>query len=246
MSMQYVLVTGATAGTGLAIARRFLQAGYGVYISSRRAEDARKTAASLAEEYQLPVQGFRLDPAEGEAGVSAIFAEIDDLHALVLNSANLGMTPSLADPLTLEIAEWAEVINTNVIWNFALARHAARRMRAHSGAIVFIGSNTSRRAIAGRSAYIASKGAISSLSKALAMDLAPYGIRVNCLMPGMIGTIRWDARSAAEQEMSKRHIPLGKVASYDEIAEGAFFLAHSATQSTGTDMIIDGGVDGRL
>ena len=119
-------------------------------------------------------------------------------------------------------------------------------MQDHGGAIVFIGSNTCRRAIAGRSAYVASKGAIASMTKALAMDFAPYGIRVNCLMPGMIATIRWDARSAAEQEVCNKQIPLGKVATYDDIAEGAFFLAHCATQSTGTEMIIDGGVDARL
>lgn len=246
MSVKYVLITGATAGTGLAIARRFLKEGYGVYITSRREEDAKKAAAALADSFKLPVRGFKLDPADGEAGVSAIFEEIDDLHALVLNSANLGMTPSLANPLTLDIKEWAEVINTNVVWNFTLARSAARLMQDHGGAIVFIGSNTCRRAIAGRSAYVASKGAIASMTKALAMDFAPYGIRVNCLMPGMIATIRWDARSAAEQEVCNKQIPLGKVATYDDIAEGAFFLAHSATQSTGTEMIIDGGVDARL
>jgi len=233
MSVKYVLITGATAGTGLAIARRFLKEGYGVYITSRREEDAKKAAAALADSFKLPVRGFKLDPADGEAGVSAIFEEIDDLHALVLNSANLGMTPSLANPLTLDIKEWSEVINTNVVWNFTLARSAARLMQDHGGAIVFIGSNTCRRAIA-------------SMTKALAMDFAPYGIRVNCLMPGMIATIRWDARSAAEQEVCNKQIPLGKVATYDDIAEGAFFLAHSATQSTGTEMIIDGGVDARL
>ncbi len=240
--MKTLLITGAARGTGLAIARRFLQSGYGVYLTSRRGEEAEETARELAAEFQLPVRGLKLDPAEGEAGVTQLFAEIPQLDVLVLNAADMGVG---ANPLTVELADWAEVIQTNVIWNFNLARTAARLMKERGGSILFIGSNTGRRAIGERSAYIASKGALSALTRALAVDLADYRIRVNNLLPGVIATERWNRRSAEDQQTRYDRIPLAKAATFEEVAEAAFYLAH-ATQCTGTELVVDGGAEIKL
>ena len=119
-----------------------------------------------------------------EADVKRIFADIRArgylLTTLVCNAANLGIGQK-----TMEVgmAEFTDVLNTNVGWNFMLAREAARQMmEAGGGSIVFITSNTAYRAIPDRVAYGASKGAILSMMRALALDLGKYNIKVNSVL----------------------------------------------------------------
>lgn len=247
MTHPWVLVTGAAAGTGLTIARHFMQAGYGAFLTSRDGAAAEEAAASLRKDFDLPAIGVGLDPADGEKAVVDMFARLQQdqvrLEALVLNAANMGIG---MDPLTVDGTEWAEVIRTNVVWNFLISRHAARMMKDNGGgSITFIGSNTCRRAISERSAYIASKGALAGMTKALAIDLAQYNIRVNCLMPGVIATTRWNARTPESQLDRTDRIPLGKVATFDDIAEAVLYMAR-AGQLTGSELVLDGGVDAKL
>ncbi len=239
------LVTGAASGTGLAIASRFLKEGYGVFISSRREEDAKAAASALGN----GAFGVKLDPSDGEAGVAKAFSEIRErgcaLNAAVLNAANLGMgMNALSAPLEL----WSEVIQTNVVWNFDIARQAAIMMKERGcGSILFIGSNTCRRAIPERSAYIASKGALLSLSKALAVELGRYGIRSNCILSGPIMTSRWASLSESARKAKIARSPLNRIASFEDIAGAAYFLSSSeASDITGSELAVDGGLDANL
>lgn len=240
--MKRLFITGAAHGTGTAIARRFMSDGWGTVLTSRKEETAKHTAEALSAEFVLPALGIKLDPADGTDAVDAVFERLEPPDALVLNSASMGIG---MNPLTVGIAEWSEVIQTNVIWNFAIARAAARKMKDRGGSIVFLSSNTCRRAIQDRSAYIASKGAICAMAKALAVDLSRYRIRVNCILPGVINTDRWQARPETDKQSRLSHIPLGKTAEFGEIAEGVFYLAN-ATQCTGTELVIDGGAESKL
>jgi len=242
-----VLITGASGGTGFAIAEKFAKEGYGVFISSRRKESAEVAAEKIQSKYNVFTLGFKID-TESTDDLNEAFAKIEQsgyyLQSLVLNAADLGINMPV---LTVEIGDWMKVIQTNLGWNFAIAQRAARIMTKNGGTIVFIGSNTAARAIRNRSAYIASKGGICSLAKALAVDLGEYGIRVNCLTAGSIKTVRWEALSPEDQATKRKRVPINDIADFEDIADGVWFLSSDMSKNiTGTTLIVDGGADAQL
>ena len=193
-----MLVTGGTVGTGFAIAERFAKEGYDVFITSRDRKRAQDAAQKISEKYPVAATGYELD-IRNEQAVIDLFNDVDRqdriVQTVVLNSADLGFgtDPTKGmDFFTVSVEEFQRVFETNLVWNFMIIRQAAIRMKEkHKGAIVFIGSNTAYRAIPNRSAYCASKGGILAMSKAFAVDLGPYGIRCNVVLPGTIKTQRW-------------------------------------------------------
>ncbi len=238
-----VFVTGATNGTGYAIAARFAKEGYDVFIGSREQARADEAAASIARDYGVNAWGFGMKVFD-EDDVKRIFAEIRArgylLDALVLNAANLGIKQKT---LEVPISGFMEVLNTNMGWNFMLAREAALQMKEYGGgAIVFITSNTAYRAIPDRVAYGASKSGILGMMRALALDLGKYNIRVNAVLPGMIKTERWlnnynDCRNAPSN-----YTPLGDIAEFEDVANAAYFLGcEQSRNTTGAELTVDGG-----
>lgn len=238
-----VFVTGATNGTGYAIAKRFAEEGYDVFLTSRSKENAEAAAANLAAETDSNVVGYGLE-AFNEAQVKATFADIRQrgylLDTLVCNAANLGIEQ---DTLTVDIKDFMEVINTNIGWNFMMAREAALQMKEKGkGAIVFINSNTAYRAIPSRAAYSSSKGGVLALSRALAVDLGPLGIRVNCVLPGMIKTTRWENNYNDCRNALSNYTPLGDIAAFEDIANAAWYLGSDQSRNTtGAELVVDGG-----
>jgi len=240
------LVTGAVRNTGLAAAEKFLQEGWTVIITSRSAGEAEEKAAELTEKYGRPCYGYQYTPLTAEESCEELFSKIDSLgltvDAVVCCAADLGLNQ---DALTVDIKTWTNVVTTNVIGYFAPARAAALRLieAKKPGTVVFIGSINCRDAIPHRSAYVASKGAIRSMTKGLALDFAPYGIRVNCIMPGPIWTTRYDA----DPEKAARKasvVPLGRVSQASEIANAIYFFSTDASgNATGSGLVIDGGLD---
>ena len=244
-----VLITGASSGSGFAIAQLFAERGMNVFITSRNAADAERAALILREQYpDVTIKGYQLSVGN-EDKVIEMFDDIKNLGcpltSLVLNAANLGIN---TDPLTVELKEWMAVLETNLGWNFSIARQAALHMIENGGgSIVFVGSNTYKRAIKNRSSYIASKGGIVALSKALAIDFGCYNIRVNTLVPGSIKTARWDALGSEAQEQKRKRVPINNIADFDDLANAAWFLATDLSKNiTGTELIIDGGADAQL
>ena len=248
-----MFVTGGTIGTGLACAQRFAQEGYDIFITSRDGERARTAAENIAKQYGVFAKGYALD-IHDEQAVKNIFADIDSLGRIaetaVLNSADMGFGTDPAkgmDLFNVPIEEFQRVFETNLVWNFMIIRQAALRMREqHKGMIVFIGSNTSYRAIPNRSAYCASKGGINSLSKALAIDLGPYGIRSNVVLPGTIKTERW-VQMGSKQIVNGQLTPIGDISDFEDIANAVWYLGSDASKNvTGTELIIDGGMSSQL
>ena len=245
-----VLITGAARNSGLGMARKFLSEGWTTIITSRIGEDAQAVAQELQKEYGTPCYGFVYElPTDIKQKTDDLFKKIEDLgltlDCIICNAANLGRW---MNPLEVEIDDWAEVLYTNVVGYFAPARMAARQMiksgKAEHGTIIFIGSINYKDALPERSAYVASKGAIRSMTKALALDLAPYGIRVNCIAPGPIWTDRYDALDPAEAEARRQLVPLKSITTKENMGEIAYFLASDASQNmTGSVMIVDGGMD---
>ena len=114
------------------------------------------------------------------------------------------------------------------------------------GAVVFVSSNTAYRAIPNRAAYSASKGGINALSKALAVDLGPYGIRCNVVLPGTIKTERWVAMGD-KRIVSGDLTPIGDISDYQDIADACWFFGTDLSKNvTGAELIVDGGMSCQL
>ena len=241
--MKSVFVTGATNGTGFAIASRFAKEGYNVFIGSREEERAVEAAKQIAEKYGVKGVGIGMKVYD-EEDVKRVFSIIDANGAtpdtLVLNAANLGIGQ---DTLTVPMEDFMNVIHTNMGWNFMLARQAALRMKeVGGGAIVFITSNTAYRAIPARAAYCASKSGILGMARALAVDLGKYNIRVNSVLPGMIKTIRWETNYNDCRNALSNYTPLRDIAEFEDIANAAYFLGSPESRnSTGAELTVDGG-----
>lgn len=248
-----MLVTGGTVGSGLASAERFAKEGYDIFITSRNGERARAAANVVAQKYGVFAKGYELD-IRNEQAVIDIFHDIDSLGRFVemvlLNSADLGYgtDPAIGmDFFSVSVEEFQRVFETNLVWNFMIVRQAALRMREqHKGSIVFISSNTAYRAIPNRSAYCASKGGIIALAKALAVDLGPFGIRCNVILPGTIKTERW-RQMGDKQIVNGRLTPIGDISDFEDIANAAWYLGSDESKNvTGAEIIVDGGMNSQL
>lgn len=249
-----VFITGAQSGTGYGIAEKFAKEGYDVFITSRRGADAKKSAKSLSDTYGIFSKGYECNIRD-EKQVIDIFNDIDKtgrfVETVILNAANMGFDPK--DPAagqdfwTVDVNAFAEVFETNLVWNFTIIRQAAMRMREHEkGSIVFVSSNTAYRAIPNRAAYSASKGGINAFSKALAVDLGPYGIRCNVVLPGTIKTARW-VEMGNKQIVNGSLTPIGDISDFEDIANACWFFGTDMSKNvTGTEMIVDGGMSCQL
>ena len=241
-----VLVTGGNRNTGLAIVERFARAGAKVYMCGSSEESTAKGAAALAA---MGVAGVTSqacdisDAAQVGALMDTIARESGRLDVLVNNAANQGL--GHGGPLEMDAERFWDVLKTNVVGGFQVTQAACNRffMKQESrGAVVFLSSNTAMRAIRKRTAYCASKGAINSMVRSLALDLAPLGIRVNCCAPGYIYTERWDVLDPAKAARRRLNCPLRKEASGADIAGVVAFLASDdSANMTGEIVTCDAG-----
>ena len=238
-----VFITGATVNTGLGIAKKFAEEGYNLFLGSRSAENAEQTAKKLSEKYGVFAKGYGMKVFD-EENVKTIFGDIKELgysvDCLVLNAANLGIRQRFLD---VSVEDFMDVINTNIGWNFMLARQAALQMKeVGGGAIVFINSNTAYRAIPDRVSYSASKSGALGMMRAMALDLGKYNIRVNAVLPGMIKTDRWENNYNNCREALSNYTPLGDIADFEDIANAAWYLGSDMSRNTtGAELVVDGG-----
>ncbi len=243
-----VFVTGGCYGTGYAIAARFAQEGYSVLISGRDKEKVEMAARTLTEQYSVSAHGYvttQFDQNE----VDEIFADIarngQRVDALVLNAANLGIGQ---ESLNVPVESFMDVYRINVFWNFMMARAAAQQMKeAHHGSIVFITSNSAIRVTENRCAYCSSKSAILAMSKSFAVDWGKYGIRSNCVLPGMIKTERWENNVNNCKYYLANYTPIEDIADFSDIANAAWYFASDASKNTtGAELVVDGGMLAQL
>ena len=241
-----VLVTGGNRNTGLAIVERFAREGAKVYMCGSSEESTAKGASALAA---MGVAGVTSqacdisDAAQVGALMDTIARESGRLDVLVNNAANQGL--GHGGPLEMDAERFWDVLKTNVVGGFRVTQAACNRFfmkQASRGAVVFLSSNTAMRAIRKRTAYCASKGAINSMVRSLALDLAPLGIRVNCCAPGYIYTERWDVLDPAKAARRRLNCPLRKEASGADIAGVVAFLASDdSANMTGEIVTCDAG-----
>ena len=243
-----VLVTGAVRNTGLAIAEAFAGEGAVIALNGRAREDVEREAKRLRETYGGTVFEATADICVQEQ-IDGMFARVQErcgrLDVLVNNAVIQGVGHTLADtPRHLLEA----VFRTNVFGTYACAQGAARMMLGQkSGTIINIGSTTAERAIRNRTAYIASKSAVDGLTRAMAVELAPHGIRVNAVVAGFLRTDRWDSLAEGVEARRRAGIPLHVEARGRDIADAVLFLASdAAARIVGQRLVVDGGSTAQL
>ncbi len=248
MEMKTALITGATVNTGFAIAEKFADEGWNVVMTSRSPEGAEQASRALREKFPgVTVAGYALQAVKenneiDEVRIREIFDDLDrkEFHVdcLVLNAANLGIRQQIFEN---PLSDFINVIHTNVVANYSLVEHAAKRMLTTGGSIVFINSNTAYRTIPDRIAYATSKSAQLGMMRALALDLGKYNIRVNAVLPGMIKTDRWQNNDNNCREALSNYTPLGDIAEFSDIADAVWYFAAHARNTTGAELVVDGG-----
>ena len=245
-----VVVTGATTSTGIAVAEKFAAEGWDIVITSRDAEKAKAVAADISGRFGVWGAGYGLEVCS-EAQIISMFDELKAQGHLVTDIVLVAANLANGMPGMFDIAyeDWIRVVDTNIGWNFQFCRNAAKHMiEAGGGHIVAIGSVTGVKAIKGRTPYIASKGGLHALVRALAVELAKYNIRANTIIAGGIKTERYLANPALVNSPHNM-VPLHEknVADGADIANAAFFLCTEASAfTTGSQLMVDGGALAQL
>jgi len=238
------LVTGGNRGLGRAIAEAFVEAGASVAVTSRDRQRAETAASDISNATRGKCVGLALDVRDDRQvrdAVAQVIAELGGIHILV-NNAGLNIRESITD---LKDESWEEVIETNL----AGAMRCSRAVAAHMvdqrwGRIINIASMLSFIGIAQRSSYASSKAGLLGLTRAMALDLAPHGVTVNALCPGVFKTeINRPILNDPEylREFVKQ-IPIGRMGDPAELKGAAVFLASDASAyMTGAALLVDGG-----
>jgi NAD(P)-dependent dehydrogenase (short-subunit alcohol dehydrogenase family) len=240
------IVTGGTMGIGLEIARLFVDRGASVVIIGRDAERGAAAVERLGSDRAVLHAGDVAEPSTGSGAVQLARDRFGELDVLV-NNAAIDHDEPLLD-VTPETAE--AVLRTNFHGALRTLQAAGRAMRdsGRGGAIVNVSSRLASIAVPGMAVYGAAKGALSALTRGAAIDLAPYGIRVNAVAPGFTETPLLSAwldqqpDPAAARAQANSAIPLGRVATPADVAYAVAFLASDeAAHITGASLAVDGG-----
>ena len=231
-----VLVTGGGSGIGRAIAARTVAEGASVVVADVDLDAARAVAAEL--DGAGAVRAVHLDQAD-ERSADAVVGGLDRLDALFANAGTALPARSLVDTSP---DAWRRVHSVNLEGAFLIARAAAPLLMRERGAIVFTGSTSGLLAHPGAGAYAASKFGLIGLSRTLAVELVPHGVRVNCVCPGGVRTPLLEAVDPGIDVEAEDVTPLGPLAAPEDVAAAAAFLASSdARHITAAELVVDGG-----
>ena len=240
LNSSVVVVTGAGRGIGRAIAERFAEQGATVVVNDVDAAAASDTLDAITAAGGT-ASAAPADVADGTQ-VADMFDEILERHDTVdVLVNNAGLVAPMLHFFDADEAWWRRILDVNLTGHFLCSHRAARIMaKAGGGAIINMSSGGATRAHRAFTAYDATKGGIEALTRAMALDLGPYGIRVNALMPGSIDTSGLDLD---QRQLRGENVPLGRIGEPHDLTGAALFLASDdAAYITGDVIRVDGGM----
>ena len=242
------VITGASSGIGLAIVRLFLESAADGVVGVDLPRKIPRAVSDLKDSY-----GDRLQLVMGDVGIEATAVEFTQIALqhfgkvdVLINNAGTSVVKPLHEHTP---EEWDLVLNTNVKAIYWAARHIIPGMiKGGGGVILNTGSISGQVGLVGQGAYAASKGAVHQVSRQMAIEYAPYNIRVNAICPGTVDTplVQRSAEASGDPEafwqMLRKGHPIGRIASPEEIAKVFLFMASDAASFiTGSLLYVDGG-----
>ncbi len=243
MDGRVAVVTGGTSGIGLAIAKALADAGARVVISGRSQERGEEALEALRAD-GLDAQFLACDVSDA-GSVSNLIGEVVSSHGglnVLVNSAAINIVKPALDHAPEDVDA---LLASNVRGAFLCAQEAAKVMVDQGGGkIVLLTSMVAERAVPNQAVYVATKGAVVSLTRALALEWAPHGIQVNALGPQLTKTPMTGGLFANPEKMAEVHArtPAGRAGAPEDLTGAALFLCSSASDYlTGQHIIVDGG-----
>lgn len=241
MARKVVLVTGGSRGIGRAIVEAFADAGYTVVINyCKSSEEAEALRSGLSAESIFIEQADVSDFAQAKRMMDNVVSKLGKIDVLV-NNAGIARDGFL---MLMSDEDWHDVISTNLTGVFNCSKAATGHMISQrSGAIINVSSLSGIAGLPGQTNYAAAKGGVISFTKALSKELAPFGIRVNAVAPGVIETDMIEALNERTKEGYLSAIPLKRFGKPGEVAAVVKFLAsEDASYITGETICVTGGL----
>ena len=237
MTERLALITGGGSGIGAAIARAASRAGYRVAIMDAQADAAEAMAWELGNAVALPCD------VTDELAVDAALATLGATPDLLVNNAGIVKFGHLVD---ISVKDFRRVLEVDLVGVYILSRAVGLMMRARGqGNIVNISSINAITPSLGTNAYAAAKGGLVTMTKLLALELGPYGVRVNSVSPGFVdgGMSTAVFANPRTRDIRTKAVPLRRLGSTEDIAQAVMFLASEAAAYVhGQDLGVDGGL----
>ena len=237
-----VLVTGGSRGIGKGISQLFGELGGRIAVNYARDDESAQAAAADMRRMGATVEVFKADITDYKEAAKLVEDVLDRLGGLDVLVNNAGINPPPHDIFEMPPDVWKRVIDTNLTALYNVTRPAAMAMRQHGGgAIVNIASNVIATGGGSGPAYAASKAGVQGLTRSLGKDLAPYGIRVNAIAPGVTETDLVAGLPPEIQQRLRAPAPVGRIGQPRDIAGLAAFLASDyAGFIAGQTIFVDG------
>jgi len=243
LTHKIAVITGGSRGIGLAVAKKLAACGADCILVSRKKDGL---AAAVAE---IEAAGGKAEAMACHAGypdqIEALFQAIQEKYGKVdILVNNAATNPHFGEMITADAGIWDKTLDVNIKGPFFMVKYAVPLMK-EGGAIVNVSSVNAVRPGIIQGVYSATKAALLNMTKTLARELAPRGIRVNALLPGLTDTKFASAITSSEEisKMALAQIPMGRYAQPEEMAGTVLYLvSDAASYTTGSCLIVDGGL----